>query len=151
MSEQNNAPKKRGPKSVRSKGKVKAEFEGYPVGRNGTVVDPEQVRKLAALGCKNIEIANFFGVHDEAITRIFEPELTLGREELKITLRRAMLENAVTKMNPALQIFLAKNILGMSDSPVTTVEKLPLPWNDDIDKPIKGHEFGGDDDLDATE
>ena len=151
MSAQNNEPKKRGPKSVRSKGKVKAEFEGYPVGRNGVVVDPEQVRKLAALGCKNIEIANFFGVHDEAIARIFEPELTVGREEMKITLRRAMLENAVIKMNPALQIFLAKNILGMSDSPVTTAEKLPLPWNDDIDKPLKEQEFNGDDELDGTE
>ena len=132
MSEQNKPKAKPGPKPIREKGKVKAEFEGYPVGRNGVIVDPEQVRKLAALGCKNTEIANFFGVHDEALARIFEPELILGREELKIALRRAMLENAVSKMNPALQIFLAKNILGMSDSPVDSEANAPLPWDDNI-------------------
>jgi len=102
---------------------------GLPVGRDKKIVPPEQVQELAALGCRNIEIANFFGVTEDAISRNFAAELTKGREELKITLRRAMLNNAVRNNSAAVQIFLAKNILGMSDTPVDSEANAPLPWD----------------------
>jgi hypothetical protein len=41
-----------------------------------------------------------------------------------------MLNNAINHNNAALQIFLAKNFLGMSDNPVNTEANTPLPWND---------------------
>jgi hypothetical protein len=40
-----------------------------------------------------------------------------------------MLKNAMGG-NAALQIFLAKNLLGMSDNPQVTEDNKILPWND---------------------
>ncbi|CAB4137226.1 hypothetical protein UFOVP322_23 [uncultured Caudovirales phage] len=104
---------------------------GYPIGRDKKIVPPDEVQKLAALGCSNRDIANFFGIEESNVSRHFAAFITKGREELKITLRRAMLDNACRNMNAAVQIFLAKNILGMSDTPVNSDEKQPLPWSDE--------------------
>jgi len=104
---------------------------GLPVGRDKTIVPPEEVYKLAAIGCKNTEIADWFGVTEEAISRNFAAELEKGRSAVRISLRRAMLNNACQNMNAAVQIFLAKNLLGMSDTPVDTEANQPLPWQDE--------------------
>jgi len=104
---------------------------GYPIGRDKKIVPPDEVQKLAALGCSNRDIANFFGIEESNVSRHFAAFITKGREELKITLRRAMLDNACRNMNAAVQIFLAKNILGMSDTPINSEENKPLPWSDD--------------------
>ncbi len=121
----------RGKTGPKPKELVEATYMGLPVGRNKVVVDPEEVEKLAALGCRDNEIANFFGIKDDTLRNNFSDNLIKGREELKITLRRAMLNNACKNMNAAVQIFLAKNILGMQDSPTNSDDKQPLPWNDD--------------------
>lgn len=115
----------------RGKELVKGEIEGYPIGRDKKIVPPDEVQKLAALGCSNRDIANFFGIEESNVSRHFAAFITKGREELKITLRRAMLDNACRNMNAAVQIFLAKNILGMSDTPINSDEKQPLPWSDE--------------------
>lgn len=121
------APKgKTGPKP---KELVEATYLGIPVGRDKKVIDPEEVEKLAALGCRDNEIANWFGVKEDTLRYNFTDNLTKGRESLKITLRRAMLDNACRNMNAAVQIFLAKNILGMSDSPTDSDANQPLPWD----------------------
>ena len=117
------------------KAMVKGEIEGLPIGRDKKIVPPDQVQELAALGCSNRDIANFFGVEESNISRHFAANLTKGREELKITLRRAMLNNACRNMNAAVQIFLAKNILGMSDTPVNSEDNKPLPWESDAPNP----------------
>lgn len=119
-------PRKTGPKP---KELVEASYLGIPVGRDKKVIDPEDVEKLAALGCRDNEIANWFGINEDTLRYNFKDNLVKGREELKITLRRAMLNNACKNMNAAVQIFLAKNILGMSDSPVDTEANSPLPWD----------------------
>lgn len=106
-------------------------IQGYPIGRDKKIVPPDEVQKLAALGCSNRDIANFFGIEESNVSRHFAAFITKGREELKITLRRAMLDNACRNNNAAVQIFLAKNILGMSDSPINTEENKPLPWSDE--------------------
>jgi hypothetical protein len=105
---------------------------GLPVGRDKKIVPPDEVYKLAALGCKNIEIADWFGVTEDAISRNFAAELIKGRSAVKISLRRAMLNNACQNNSAAVQIFLAKNMLGMSDSPLDSEGNNPLPWNDDL-------------------
>lgn len=103
---------------------------GLPVGRDKKIVPPDEVYKLAAIGCKNVEIAEWFGVTEDAISRNFAAELEKGRAQVRISLRRAMLTNA-QNMNAAVQIFLAKNLLGMSDSPINTEAMEPLPFNDE--------------------
>lgn len=116
--------------SKKEKVLVEGTIKGYVVGRDKKVIDPNQVRKLAALGCKDWDMARFFDISDDSLRYNFNNELILGREDMKITLRTAMLENAVVRMNPAVQIFLAKNILGMKDVPTDNEDNKPLPWDD---------------------
>ncbi|CAB4153492.1 hypothetical protein UFOVP635_2 [uncultured Caudovirales phage] len=119
---------KRGPKP---KEMVTAEYQGLPVGRDKKVIDPSEVEKLAALGCRDREIADFLGIAEDTLRRNFADNLIKGKENMKITLRRAMLHNACVNHSAAVQIFLAKNILGMADTPVSGEGKAPLPWSDD--------------------
>jgi len=107
--------------------------EGKIIGRNNVVVPPEEVEDLAALGCTNVDIANWFGVTEQAIRYNFSENLTKGRETLKISLRRAMLKNACVNLNAAVQIFLAKNMLGMSDNGMSSDTAKVLPFTDDED------------------
>lgn len=104
---------------------------GYPIGRDKKIVPPDEVQKLAALGCTNRDIANFFGIEESNVSRHFAAFVTKGREEVKIALRRAMLDNACRHHSAAVQIFLAKNLLGMADTPINTEDQKPLPWSDD--------------------
>ena len=109
--------------------------EGKLIGRHNVVVPPQEVEDLASIGCTNVDIANWFGVTEQAIRYNFNEELTKGRESLKISLRRAMLKNACVNMHAAVQIFLAKNMLGMSDNGMVNDGSKVLPFTDDEDKP----------------
>ena len=109
--------------------------EGKLVGRNNVVIPPEEVEDLASIGCTNRDIANWYGVDESSLSYNFPFELTKGRENLKISLRRAMLKNACVNLNAAVQIFLAKNMLGMSDNGMTTDNSKVLPFTDDDEKP----------------
>lgn len=121
--------KMRGKTGPKPKELVEATYLGIPVGRDKKVIDPEEVEKLAALGCRDNEIANWFGIKEDTLRYNFADNLLKGREDLKITLRRAMLNNACKNNNAAVQIFLAKNILGMSDTPNDSEANAPLPWD----------------------
>ena len=118
-------PKKPGP---RPKELVETTVMGLPVGRDKTVVPPDQVYELAAIGCDDREIARFFGVKEDTLRYNFAEELAKGREFVKIRLRRAMFKNACDHMNAAVQIFLAKNVLGMTDQAYASEANEPLPW-----------------------
>ena len=120
--------KKTGPKPKKL---VTAEIQGIAVGRDKKVIPPNEVFKLAALGCKDVEICDWFGIDGNTLRYNFSVELIKGRESLKQSLRRAMLHNAISNNNAALQIFLAKNFLGMSDNPHDSEANAPLPWTDD--------------------
>jgi DNA-binding NarL/FixJ family response regulator len=110
---------------------VAVEVLGYEVGRGlrKKVVTPEEVFKLAALGCTDKEIALWFDVAYETLRYNFSDIIAKGRQEMKTALRNAMFKNAMSG-NAALQIFLAKNMLGMSDNPNSSQDDKPLPWND---------------------
>jgi hypothetical protein len=110
---------------------VAVEVYGYEVGRgrNKRVVVPQDVYNLAAIGCNDREIARWFDMDENTLRYNFSDIMLKGREDLKHTLRRAMLKNALGG-NAALQIFLAKNMLGMSDNPLDSDDNKPLPWND---------------------
>ena len=107
--------------------------EGKIIGRNNIIIPPQEVEDLASIGCTNVDIANWFGVTEQAIRYNFSDNLIKGRESLKISLRRAMLKNACVNLNAAVQIFLAKNMLGMSDNGMTTDNSKVLPFTDDED------------------
>lgn len=122
-------PSKTGPKNKRKL--VAVEVYGYEVGRgrNKRVVVPRDVYELAVIGCNDREIARWFDMDENTLRYNFSDIMTKGREDLKHSLRRAMIKNAL-QGNAALQIFLAKNMLGMSDNPVDSEENKPLPWVD---------------------
>jgi hypothetical protein len=121
-------PSKSGPKP---KQLVAVEAYGYQMGRGlqRRIVNPDDVYKLAALGCNTLEIARWFDVNKDTLQYHFSDIIEKGREDLKHNLRRAMLKNAMSG-NAALQIFLAKNYLGMSDNPTNAQDSAPLPWED---------------------
>jgi hypothetical protein len=122
-------PSKTGPKPKKL---VAIEVYGYQVGRGQSrrVVNPDDVYKLASIGCSDKEIATWFDIEYDTLKRNFALILAKGREDAKQALRHAMLKNALGG-NAALQIFLAKNWLSMSDNPTNTDDKAPLPWKDD--------------------
>lgn len=115
---------------------------GIEIGRgeNKAVIPPEQVYELSSMGCSDNEIAGFFGVKPDSLRRNFAAELTKGKEYVKIKLRRAMIKNACDHMNAAVQIFLAKNILAMSDSPIDAEANAPLPWREETVEEIQDEE-----------
>ena len=110
---------------------VAVEVYGYEVGRGRRkrVVVPKDVYELAVIGCNDREIARWFDLDENTLRYNFSDIMEKGREDLKHTLRRAMIKNALSG-NAALQIFLGKIMLGMSDNPHTTENDKILPWND---------------------
>ena len=127
---------KTGPKPKQLKETVKL---GLEVGRgeNKSIVPPDEVYKLAAIGCTDNEISGFFEIKPDTLRRNFAGELTKGREWSKIRLRKAMFNNATENMHASVQIFLAKNILGMTDQPTQNESNAPLPWNEADEETIE--------------
>ena len=78
-------------------------------------VDKDKVRMLASFGCNYTEIGKYFEVGESHIRKVFRKEYESGREEMKFKLRRSMWVSAIENNAIAMQIFLAKNILNMSD------------------------------------
>lgn len=77
-------------------------------------VDPKLVQDLAALGCKTKEIASVCGVSTDTLERRFAAELSKGKENLKISLRRWQLQ-AAQKGNVTMLIWLGKQYLEQTD------------------------------------
>lgn len=123
-------PSKTGPKT--KKQLVAVEVLGYQVGRgmNRRVVSPEDVYKLAAIGCNDREIARWFSMNEDTLRYNFADILETGREELKQSLRMAQLKVALGG-NPTMLIWLGKQILGQQENPTGSEENKALPWSDE--------------------
>ena len=108
------------------------EVQGHIVGRgdNQTVIPPEEIQKLARLGCSIEEMSDWFQVPRETIKYNFSDLIAKGRSETKQSLRRAQIALAL-KGNATMLIWLGKNMLGQSDSPLDTEANAPLPWSDE--------------------
>jgi hypothetical protein len=91
-------------------------------------VDPTEVYKLALIGMNWDEMADFFQVTHSTLKYNFSSYVAKARSEMRSRLRRSMWQNAIDGKNVVMQIFMAKNYLGMSDSPVNTDGRQPLPW-----------------------
>jgi hypothetical protein len=124
-------PSKTGPKK---KQLVAVEVFGYQVGRGlgKRVVNPKDVYELAAIGCTDSEIARWFDLAETTLKYNFSEIIAKGREDVKMTLRRAQLQLALSG-NATMLIWLGKNLLGQSDTPLGSEDNKPLPWREDDD------------------
>ena len=127
MDETNNNPSSK--RKTRKTATV--EVEGVVVGRDKKVIPPADVFKLAQLGCKDTEIAEWFGIDENTLRYNFSVELLKGRLALKQSLRQAQIRLALSG-NATMLIFLGKNILGQSDNPIDSEANQPLPWSDEL-------------------
>ena len=117
-----NKPRKEGDKTV----------TGVVVGRDKKIIPPEEVMKLAQIGCKDKEIADWFGIDSNTLRYNFSVELLKGRESLKHSLRRAQISVALNG-NPTMLIWLGKNMLGQSEQPIDSESNQILPWTTHTD------------------
>ena len=110
---------------------VAVEVYGYEVGRGRRkkVVVPQDVYNLAAIGCSDREIAQWFDVDENTLRYNFSDIIAKGREDLKHSLRRAQLKLALSG-NAVMLIWLGKNYLGQTDQPMNTDDNKVLPWTD---------------------
>jgi len=102
-------------------------------GRPKLDLDLEQITRMAQVGCTKREIAMILDISEETMKRRQDVKeaFALGAENAKVRLRRSMMHNAIDKLNPTIQIFLAKNMLGMSDQGIQNTEGDGiLPWSD---------------------
>lgn len=98
-------------------------------GRKKIQLDEDMLLKLAELHCNYKEIAYVMEVSVDTLKRNYADLIDKGHALGKIKLRRAMLRNACENDNAAVQIFLAKNLLGMENDPsATRDDALVLPW-----------------------
>ena len=105
--------------------------KGLQVGRgqHKTTVDPEEVKKLAALHCTTREIADWFNTTEKTITYHFADIINKAKLETKNSLRRTQLRVAMGGSVPML-IWLGKNLLSQSDHNQSTQSNETLPWED---------------------
>lgn len=88
-------------------------------------IDPDQVVRMAAMGCKASEIAAVFDVSHKTISKRFSKEMAKGQEMGRSKLRRLMWQSA-EKGNVVMLIWLSKNLLGYADKQeISTPEDAP--------------------------
>ena len=77
-------------------------------------IDPKQVELLAGCGCTNEEIAAKLGCSSDTLTRRYAVALVTGKSNGRASLRGKQFELAM-KGNPAMLVWLGKNMLGQKD------------------------------------
>jgi hypothetical protein len=92
-------------------------------------LDVKQIENLARFGCTNIEIAQFFGCDESTIRKGYSEFLTKGRATQKLRLRQLQWKSAESG-NVTMQIWLGKQILGQSETPIAD-DNEPLAWSVD--------------------
>lgn len=112
------------------------EKDGLIVGRGVTrkVVPPDEVYKLAALGCSMEEMCDWFQINRETLKYNFAEYISKGQSHLKQRLRQAQYQVAIGG-NATMLIWLGKNVLGQQETPTNNDSNQPLPWNDDTTIP----------------
>ena len=98
-------------------------------GDNKKVIRIEDVRKLAELHLTYKDMATYFGCKESTFKDHFHMECEIARQRTKQRLMQSMLYNATDKLQPTIQIWLSKNLLGFTDQPINTDATQVLPWN----------------------
>jgi hypothetical protein len=78
------------------------------------IIDPETVKKLAALNCSFEEIGHIVGCSVDTLERRFAGVIKEGRSHGKVSLKRKMFDTAIAG-NVTMMIWLSKNLLGYTD------------------------------------
>lgn len=95
-------------------------------------IDEELLYKLAVIHCTMQEMVDIIGVSEDTLKRRYAGIIAKGKAEGKQRLRRKQVEVAMSG-NAVMLIWLGKNLLGQSDTPVQEEDKTVLPWTDDLD------------------
>lgn len=100
-------------------------------GRKLIPIDPKIVEGMASVGATDNEIGDFVGASDETIRRRFGAILTKSRAGMKLRLRQAQYKLALAG-NPALCIWLGKQMLGQADESRIKVGNLEQLSDDEL-------------------
>ena len=89
-------------------------------GRPPADITPEAVEKLSALQCTDEELAAYFNVTTRTIEKYrlkpeFKEAMERGKAQGRLSLRRAQFRAAVDNNNPAMLIWMGKQILDQRD------------------------------------
>ena len=95
-------------------------------------IDEELLLKLAQMHCTMQEMVDIIGVSEDTLKRRYAGIIAKGKSQGKMRLRRKQIEVAMSG-NHTMLIWLGKNMLGQSDTPVQEDDINILPWSDDID------------------
>ena len=99
-------------------------------GRPPIKVDKDVLRNLCEIQCTIKEIAYVLGVSVDTLNRNYRDVIDEGKSQGKIALRRAQWRNAMEKNNVTMQIWLGKNVLNQTDTPLDEESGTILPWTD---------------------
>ena len=97
------------------------------LGRPHKAIDEKVLANLSQIGCTQEEIGSIVGISARTLQRRFADLLEVNKNKGKASLRKKMFDKAVKKDNTMMQIFLSKNMLGMSDKVQQTNVTEPLP------------------------
>ena len=86
-------------------------------------VDLAVVEGMASVGATIAEIADFLGVSEALVRKKARAEIAKGKATLRIKLRRAQVKKALDG-NPAMLIWLGKQMLGQTDQRTVTFNDL---------------------------
>lgn len=111
------------------------EKKKHPGGRPKKPIDLEMVESLCKIQCTGEEISTVLGINYETLNNRIKEQFSLSFPEYykkhslggRISLRRAMFKKAITDGNVTMMIFLAKNLLGMSDNQNPQQTDIPEP------------------------
>jgi len=104
--------------------------QGKVKGRPPIKVDVDVLRNLCEIQCTIKEIAYVLGVSVDTLNRNYRDVIDQGKSQGKIALRRAQWRNAMEKNNVTMQIWLGKNVLNQTDTPLDEEAGTILPWTD---------------------
>ena len=93
-------------------------------------IDEELLYKLAQIHCTMREMSDIIGVSQDTLKRRYADIIDKGKSEGKMRLRRKQIEVAMSG-NHTMLIWLGKQMLGQSESPVQDEDKSIIPWSDD--------------------
>ena len=99
-------------------------------GRPRKQVDTDLLYKLANIHCTMKEMVDIIGVSEDTLKRRYAGIIDKGRAEGKMRLRRKQIEVAM-QGNAVMLIWLGKQLLLQSDSPISEDNHKVLPWIDD--------------------
>lgn len=115
-------------------------------GRPRLKIDPNEVYRLAKVGCSDSEIGSLLGCDPQTISRRFSGETTKGRMTLKRRLRRKQLELALKgdrtmliwlgkqmldQREPSPLIAIQNNLVSQAAAEEMTIPELIRQWEDD--------------------